>query len=101
MSVTRADLIERLALSAGISVHDAKLVLSTVLDEIAAGLAEGHRVELRGFGIFEPKRHPARQARNPQTGELVTVATKASVHFKTGRGMHLLLNGDFDARGTF
>ncbi len=98
MSVTRADLVERLALSAGISVRDAELVLSTVLDAIGAGLAEGHRIELRGFGVFEPKRHAPRLARNPRTGEPVTVVARSSVHFKAGRVMHRLLNGDSDTR---
>ena len=101
MSVTRADLIERLASSADISVRDAELVLSTVLDAIAAGLAAGHRIELRGFGVFEPKLRPARDVRNPRTGEHVMTAAKARVHFKIGRAMHLLLNGDSETREVF
>ncbi|MGI9488229.1 MAG: HU family DNA-binding protein [Geminicoccaceae bacterium] len=99
--MTRADLIARLASSAAISVRDAELVLSTVLDAIGTGLEHGDRIELRGFGIFEPRQHPARQARNPRTGEAVTTAAKASVHFKAGTAMHRLLNGDPAARVEF
>ena len=101
MSITRAVLVKRLASSAGISAREAEQVLSTVLDAIGAGLAEGHRIELRGFGAFERRQHPARQARNPRTGEPVTAAARASVHFKAGRALHLLLNGDSDTRAVF
>ena len=83
---------------AGITNRDAELVLAAVLDEIAAGLAEGHRVELRGFGVFEPKPKPARQVRNPRSGEPVMTAARATVHFKAAKAMHLLLNGDSGAR---
>lgn len=98
MSVTRADLINRLASSAAINVRDAKLVLDTVLDAIGTGLGEGHRIELRGFGIFEPKEHPARKARHPRTGETVFTQAKVGVHFKAGEAMHQLLNDDAAAR---
>ncbi|MGI9501262.1 MAG: HU family DNA-binding protein [Geminicoccaceae bacterium] len=91
--MTRSDLIIRLASSAAISNRDAELVLRTVFEAIGAGLAEGDRIELRGFGVFEPRQHPARQARNPRTGEAVTAPAKAKVHFKAGRPMHRLLNG--------
>ncbi|MGI9502120.1 MAG: HU family DNA-binding protein [Geminicoccaceae bacterium] len=96
MSVTRADLIARLALMAAITTRDAELVLRVVLDEIGAGLAEGQRVELRGFGVFEPKPLPARPARNPQNGEAVMTSAKSGVHFKAAKAMHLLLNGEPD-----
>ena len=96
MSVTRADLIGRLASMAAITPRDAELVLRVVLDEIGAGLAAGQRVELRGFGVFEPKPLPARPARNPKNGKAVMTSAKSGVHFKAAKAMHLLLNGESD-----
>ena len=96
--MNRSDLVERLAQSAGISNRDAELVVSAMLDRIGAGLAEGHRVELRGFGVFERRQRPERQARNPRTGEPVMAPERATVHFRAGRGMLELLNGDAGAR---
>lgn len=98
MSVTRADLITRLASSAAISIKDAEPVLSTVLESIGDGLAQGQRIELRGFGVFQRREQNTRQARNPRTGEEVMVPAKATAHFKAGTAMHKLLNGDPDAR---
>ena len=98
MPITRADLTARLASISAISNRDADLVLRTVLAEIGAGLAEGRRVELRGFGVFEPKARPSRQMRNPRNGEPMVVPAKTTVHFKTAKAMQLHLNGDSDVR---
>ena len=100
LSITRTDLTARLASIVAISIRDADLVLRTMLDEIGAGLAEGSRVELRGFGIFEPKALPARQVRNPRSGEALATPAKTTVHFRAAKAMHQLLNGDGDARST-
>lgn len=98
MPVTRADLVTRLATSTAISIRDANLVLTTVLNVIEEGLTRGQRVELRGFGVFQRREHNARQARNPKTGETLIAPAKATVHFKPGRPMKKLLNGDPEAR---
>lgn len=57
--------------------RDLENVVNAILDEIAAALARGDRVELRGFGAFSVKRRSARAGRNPRTGEYVSVAQKA------------------------
>ena len=59
--------------------------MSTVLDEIAKALSDGDRVELRGFGAFSVKVRPARQGRNPRTGEAVAVHEKRVPFFRTGK----------------
>ena len=69
LAVIRTDLAKGLASSAGTSAHNAELVSSTMLDAIGARLAEGHRIELRGFGVFERRQQAARLAHNPRTGE--------------------------------
>ena len=64
-----------------------------VLDEIGDTLAEGNRVELRGFGAFSVKNRPAREGRNPRTGEKVMVEEKWVPFFKTGKELRNRLNG--------
>lgn len=73
--------------------RDVERIVSTVLDEITKALSEGHRVELRGFGAFSVKIRPARQGRNPRTGEPVTVEEKRAPFFRTGKELRERLNG--------
>ena len=101
MSVTRVGLTERLAAAAGIRVDEAASAMTAVLETIGAGLADGDRIELRGFGIFSSVRRDARRGRNPRTGERVSVDARTTVRFKAGRALQRLLNDDPDERQAF
>jgi integration host factor subunit beta len=57
-------------------------------------LAEGDRVELRGFGAFSVKQRDARTGRNPRTGESVSVVDKIIPFFKTGKQLRERLNAE-------
>ena len=72
--------------------RDVERIVSTVLDEITRALAEGDRVELRGFGAFSVKVRPARLGRNPRTGEAVNVQEKRVPFFRTGKELRESLN---------
>ncbi|HEY4940901.1 MAG TPA: integration host factor subunit beta [Rhizomicrobium sp.] len=76
--------------------RDIERIVSTMLDEITKALAEGHRVELRGFGAFSVKVRPARQGRNPRTGEPVSVDEKRAPFFRTGKELRERLNNGDD-----
>lgn len=69
-------------------------VVDIFFDEIAARLAEGGRVELRGFGTFSTKLRDARTGRNPRTGDAVAVPAKRVPYFKPGKEMRERLNTD-------
>jgi integration host factor subunit beta len=69
-------------------------VVSIFFDEIAKRLAEGGRVELRGFGAFSTREREARTGRNPRTGEAVEVPEKRVPYFKPGKEMRERLNTD-------
>ncbi|MCR9122189.1 MAG: integration host factor subunit beta [Phyllobacteriaceae bacterium] len=73
--------------------RDVENIVNAVLDEIGDTLAEGNRVELRGFGTFSVKNRPAREGRNPRTGEKVMVEEKWVPFFKTGKELRNRLNG--------
>lgn len=67
-------------------------VVDIFFDEISQRLAEGGRVELRGFGAFSTREREARQGRNPRTGEAVHVPAKRVPYFKAGKEMRRRLN---------
>jgi integration host factor subunit beta len=91
--MTKSELILRLAeLNPHLYQRDVERIVSTVFDEIAAALARGHRVELRGFGAFSVKRRGSRTGRNPRTGTAVDVSEKHIPFFKTGKELREKLN---------
>ena len=69
-------------------------VVDIFFDEIAQRLAEGGRVELRGFGAFSTREREARTGRNPRTGAAVDVAAKRVPYFKAGKEIRERLNAD-------
>ncbi|GGZ03438.1 integration host factor subunit beta [Novosphingobium colocasiae] len=72
--------------------EDVECVVDTFFDEIAQRLADGGRVELRGFGAFSTRDRDGRQGRNPRTGETVDVPAKRVPYFKPGKEMRARLN---------
>jgi integration host factor subunit beta len=67
-------------------------IVNTIFNEITHSLAEGKRVELRGFGAFSVQHRKERTGRNPRTGEAVQVDEKFIPRFKTGKELRLKLN---------
>src|SRR6202030_2309801 len=61
--------------------RDVERIVTTVLESISKALADGHRVELRGFGAFSVKVRPSRMGRNPRTGETVSVGEERAAGF--------------------
>ena len=91
--MTKSELVARLAeLNPHLYQRDVERVVTTVFDEIAAAMARGDRVELRGFGAFSVKKREARQGRNPRTGTAVQVSEKFAPFFKTGKLLRERLN---------
>lgn len=92
--MTKSDLIQRIAeLNPHLYQRDVERIVATIFDEIAEALAEGKRVELRGFGAFSVKDREARVGRNPRTGDTVHVDAKRVPFFKTGKQLRERLNG--------
>lgn len=87
--MTKSELIESLAQRKGLTRKEAEIAVNTLLEEISTALARSDRVELRGFGSFSVKRRPAREGRNPKTGEVVRVEEKAVPYFKAGKELRL------------
>ena len=84
--MTRSDLIARLTSRYPQLIQkDTELVVAEILDAIQTTLAQGGRVEIRGFGTFILNYRPPRNGRNPKTGESVSVPEKWVPHFKAGK----------------
>ncbi len=93
--MTRSELISRIAQQNPHLYHrDVERIVATIFDEITNALANGDRVELRGFGAFSVKGRDARIGRNPRTGESVSVDAKSVPFFKTGKQLRDRLNGN-------
>lgn len=89
----RSELVQMLAVeNPGLSVREIDRIATIFFDEISARLAEGGRVELRGFGAFSTRARDARTGRNPRTGETVAVDAKRVPYFKPGKEMRQRLN---------
>ena len=93
-TVTKRELVQRIAEKTGAQQILAKEVIQGFLDEIIVELARGNRLEFRDFGVFEPKEKAKRVARNPRTGERVDVPAKTTVKFKVGRLMKKQIQKD-------
>jgi integration host factor subunit beta len=91
--MTKSELVRKLAeANPRLYPHDVEVIVTLIFEQIAAALARGDRVELRGFGAFSVKHRGARIARNPRTGASVQVAEKHIPFFKTGKQLHNRLN---------
>ncbi|GJE43681.1 integration host factor subunit beta [Methylobacterium soli] len=89
----RSELVTRIAeMNPHLYERECEAVVNTILGTIAEALANGDRVEIRGFGAFSVKATRAWQGRNPRTGESVAVDEKKNVAFKTGKEMRQRLN---------
>jgi integration host factor subunit beta len=75
-----------------LSPKEVEKIVTTVFAAITRRLAEGGRVELRGFGAFSTRSRGARVGRNPRTGDTVPVSAKRVPYFKPGKEMRLRLN---------
>ncbi|MEL6587842.1 MAG: integration host factor subunit beta [Pseudomonadota bacterium] len=89
----RSELIQKVAdENPHLYQRDVEKIVNTIFDEIVGALADGDRVELRGFGAFSVKQRDARVGRNPRTGESVQVEEKHVPFFKAGKLLRDRLN---------
>lgn len=84
--MTRSELVNALAVrQTHLPSVDVDLAVRTLFETMSEALADGRRIEIRGFGCFSLRYRPPRLARNPKTGDVVAVAAKYVPHFKPGK----------------
>lgn len=76
-----------------LSRRDSEVIINAIFDSMVEALAQGDRIEIRGFGSFVVKHRRARQGRNPKSGALVSVAAKKVPFFKVGKELRLRVDG--------
>ena len=96
MTMTKRELVIRVANKLGMTQSDVAKIIEGAFDTISRTLAEGKRWELRDFGVFEVRTRASRIGRNPRTGDQVPVPERRVVTFRPGKRMKELIGGDFE-----
>lgn len=96
--MTKSDLIDIIARKQShLAYKDVELSVKTLLEQMSHALANGERIEIRGFGSFSLHFRPPRMGRNPKTGDSVALPGKYVPHFKPGKELRERVN---DSIGT-
>lgn len=88
--MNKSELIEKIA-ETGLTKADAKKALDATLAAIKEAVAAGDKVALVGFGTFSVNERPAREGKNPRTGEKIQIEAKKVVKFKAGAELNAAL----------
>lgn len=83
--MNKLEIVETLKTEAGLTKNEATVVVNLFFDEMANALANGDRVEIRGFCSFYVKKYKAYTGRNPKSGEQVNIKPKKLPFFKSGK----------------
>ncbi len=90
--MTKAELIEAVAKSAGVSKADADRTIGAFFDTVVAAAKKGDKVAWPGFGSFSTSKSKARTGRNPQTGAAVKIAASTRMKFTSSTTLKAALN---------
>jgi len=91
--MNKSDLIHQIAVRyRDVPAEDIEHAVHQLIEMISRTLEQGDRCEIRGFGAFSVKQRAARPARNPRTGEPVTIPEKYATHFKPGQPLREYIN---------
>ena len=90
--MNKTELVAAIAEQAEISKKDAEKALKAFTDVVAEGLKNGDKIQLVCFGTFEVSERAAREGRNPQTGESMTIAASKTPKFKAGKALKDFIN---------
>ena len=90
--MNRTELVAAMAEKTQLSKKDTDLALKAFIDVVSEEMQKGEKVQLVGFGTFEVSERAAREGRNPQTGETMTISASKSPKFKAGKALKDLVN---------
>lgn len=98
--MTKRELVIQVAERLGYTQNEVFTVVQATLDAITESLAEGQRLEIRNFGVFELKTRDARIGRNPRTGQEVPITEKRAVSFKSGKALKEFVQDGYVSAGS-
>jgi DNA-binding protein HU-beta len=87
------ELVDAVATTTGVAKADAKKLVDSLFGAIAAAASKGEEVAINGFGKFKVKASPARDGRNPATGETIKIAASKKLTFAAAKAVKDKLNG--------
>lgn len=90
--MNKTELIAAVAEKAELSKKDAEKAIKAFTDVVSDELVKGEKIQLVGFGTFEVSERAAREGRNPQTGETMTIAASKAPKFKAGKALKDMIN---------
>ena len=90
--MNKTELVAAIAQETQLSKKDAEAAVKAFIDVVAGELKKGEKVQLVGFGTFEVSERAAREGRNPQTGETMTIAASKAPKFKAGKALKDMIN---------
>ena len=90
--MNKTELIAAVAEKAELSKKDAEKAVKAFTEVVADELKKGEKIQLVGFGTFEVADRPAREGRNPKTGETMTIAASKTPKFKAGKALKDMVN---------
>ena len=89
---TKAELIDAVAASAGVSKADAERTIGAFFDHVTKATKKGDKIAWPGFGSFTTTKRAARKGRNPQTGAPVKIAASTAMKFTPSSTLKTVLN---------
>ncbi len=90
--MNKTELIAAVAEKSGLTRKDAEKAVKAFTDVVSEELKNGGKIQIVGFGTFEVSERAAREGRNPQTGESMTIKASKSPKFKAGKALKDSLN---------
>ncbi len=90
--MNKTELVSAIAEKADISKKDAEKALKAFEEIVTDELADGGKVQLVGFGTFDVSQRAAREGRNPQTGEAMSIPASKAPRFKVGKALKDAVN---------
>ena len=90
--MNKKELVAAMAEKAGLTKKDADAALKAFEEIVAEELKKGEKIQMVGFGTFEVSERAAREGRNPQTGETMTIAASKTPKFKAGKALKDMMN---------
>ena len=96
--MNKTELVAAVAEQTGITKKQAEEAVKAFTAAVTAALVKGDKVQLVGFGTFEVSERPARQGRNPRTGESMNIAAAKAPKFKAGKALKDAVNAPKKAK---
>lgn len=90
--MNKAELVAAIAEKTELSKKDSEKALKAFVDVVTEELTKGEKIQLVGFGTFEVTERAAREGRNPQTGDTMTIPASKAPKFKAGKALKEIIN---------